>query len=156
MAASKDTRGVTRDALLAASPDERRGLLESSIQREVARVLQIDPARLDVQRPLSTVGLDSLTGLELKNRLEGELHVTLPMVSLMQDPSISQLATRLLGLLADAPASPSRTRPAGAQPPTPGADGGRPTEELLSTVDRLSDEEVDVMLRQMLRDEDGR
>src|SRR5207244_8964479 len=54
------------DALRAIKQEERQALLESYLQKQVARVLRIAPSRLDWQQPLSTLGLDSLMVIELQ------------------------------------------------------------------------------------------
>jgi NADPH:quinone reductase-like Zn-dependent oxidoreductase/aryl carrier-like protein len=93
---------LIRDSLRAAAPGERQQLLEAYLQQEVARSLRLDPSQIDIQQSLDAAGLDSLMGLELKNRIATDLGVDLPMATLMQDPTISQLATQLLPLLTDA------------------------------------------------------
>ena len=61
-------------------------------------------AQFDAKKPLNRVGLDSLMGLELKNRIETDLGVSLPMAGLIEGPSISRVAAQLLPLLDGAPA----------------------------------------------------
>ena len=63
-----------------------------------------DPARLSLDQPLDTTGLDSLMAMELKNSLESRLEIELPISSLLLGPTISGLATQILEHL-DAPAS---------------------------------------------------
>jgi len=152
---SRERGRLTREALLAVEPGERQKLLESYLQQEVARSLRLDPSQLDLQQSLDTVGLDSLMGLELKNRIESDLGVALPIATLMQDPSISQLATRLLALLTE-PSSPSslaQTREADALHPIARDVSQEEAEQLLARVDQLSDKEVDSLLREMLDEE---
>src|SRR5207248_8853050 len=79
----------------AAAPDERRRLLDGLLRDQVARVLGASPDRLDGDRPLLQLGLDSLLAVELRNWIEGELEVNLPIVELMRSPSVSRL-TELL------------------------------------------------------------
>ena len=66
-------------------------------------MLELDPDALPLDQPLNTVGLDSLMALELKNRVEVGIAITLPIVSLIQGPSISQLAAEIVKRI-DAPA----------------------------------------------------
>jgi acyl carrier protein len=58
--------------------------LEDFIQRNAARILGMDAARLDLDQPLDTVGLDSLMAIELKNSLESKLGINLSIASLLQ------------------------------------------------------------------------
>jgi acyl carrier protein len=87
---------LSRESLLAAEPPARSSLLESFVRGQVEAVMGIPSNTLDVQRPLSDMGLDSLMAIELKNRLESSLKVMLPMVQLLQGPSIRTLAALLL------------------------------------------------------------
>src|SRR5262249_53651820 len=59
--------GLTRAAILGAPAQERQALLETPFRGELARVLHLDPDAIDPLQPVSTLGLDSLTTLELKN-----------------------------------------------------------------------------------------
>jgi acyl carrier protein len=88
--------GVALVNLLAAPPEERHEMLERFVQAELAKVLELEPGDLPLDQPLNTVGLDSLMALELKNRVEVSLSITLPIVSLIQGPTITQLAEDLL------------------------------------------------------------
>jgi len=106
----------------------------------VARVLGTAATKLDVDRPLSDLGLDSLMSVELKNRVEGDVALSLPMSELMQSPTINSLSTAVLNQLttsASTPSVPSPTR--------------RETAELLlERVEQLSEKEVDVLLHAMV------
>jgi acyl carrier protein len=154
-----DKRRRIRDSLLTAQPEERQGILEAYIQKEVARVLQLDPSRLDVKRPLNTVGLDSLMSIELKTRIETGLGVVLPMINLLQGPSITHLATQLLGVLEEHPGHSSggaQDRKADVQLPPTRDVNREEAKQLLVRLDRLSDDEVNSLLGEMLAGEDAR
>lgn len=97
MAAEKAV--LTREALLAASPEERPRLLESFLRDQAARVLGFAPSRLDVRQSLNNQGLDSLMAVELRNRMEAALGLNVPVVMFLQGPSVQQLAGRLAGEL---------------------------------------------------------
>jgi len=72
-----DDGGLTRDILVAAPAGERQRLLETFLRERVAHALQLPAARLDVHRPLNTVGVDSLMAVELKHRIETNLRLAL-------------------------------------------------------------------------------
>jgi acyl carrier protein len=86
-------------AVLAAPAAERHRLLEDHLRHRVAGVLRMPPTQLDVNRPLSTLGIDSLMAVELKNKVESELQVSVPLVQVVQGPTVAELATLLLGLM---------------------------------------------------------
>jgi myxalamid-type polyketide synthase MxaE and MxaD len=135
-----------RDALLAAEPAERRPLLQSYLNEQVARVLGLSPSKLDVQQPLSHLGLDSLMAVELKNRIAVDLNVNVPVVKFLQGFSVDQAVTQVLDQLAAEAANPTTPlAPAVAQ-----AGEQRNAERLLANLDQLSDEKVDSLLTDML------
>jgi NADPH:quinone reductase-like Zn-dependent oxidoreductase/thioesterase domain-containing protein/acyl carrier protein len=98
-----------RDQLLAADDTARQSMVCDYIRTELARIIGIEPANLEIDQPLSTFGLDSLLALELKNNLEARLDFTLPMAKLMEGPSIVSLAEETVRLVAGA--APASTSP---------------------------------------------
>jgi myxalamid-type polyketide synthase MxaE and MxaD len=138
-----------RDALLAAEPAECRQLLQSYLSEQVARVLGLSPSKLDIQQPLSNLGLDSLMAVELKNRIAVDLKVNVPVVKFLQGFSVDQAVTQVLDQLAAEAANPTTPlAPAVAQPGEQ-----RNAERLLANLDQLSDEKVDSLLTDMLTEE---
>ena len=79
--------------------EERQQLVESYLSEKVASVLRLPASGMDVQQPLTTLGLDSLMAIELKNKIELELSVHIPIVTFLRGPSIRQFATQLLSQL---------------------------------------------------------
>jgi NAD(P)-dependent dehydrogenase (short-subunit alcohol dehydrogenase family)/aryl carrier-like protein len=155
-----------RDAIQAAAPDDRRGMLDALLRQKVARVLGTAPERLDGERPLLELGLDSLMAVELRNWIEGEIQVNLPIVELMRSPSLSRLAELLADQLTvapvDAPLPSAAPGPVAvgndgaipAQPPVEIAPVARvleaAPEELLGRVGELSGDQVDALLTALL------
>jgi acyl carrier protein len=129
--------GLAGALALAEGPAERQRLVETYLQREVARVLGLAVSKLDVNQPLSTLGIDSLMAVELKNRIESELQVSVPLIRVIQGPSVAELAALLLSLLAG-------VDPALDAPPKPPAEGqGKGDSLLLSLLSLREDERVD-------------
>jgi NADPH:quinone reductase-like Zn-dependent oxidoreductase/acyl carrier protein len=134
-------RGV-RASLLAAEPGRpRRTLLESFIQEQVGQVLRLPPARVDLHKPLRTLGMDSLMTIEFRNRLETSLGLTLSATLVWNYPTVAELTPFLAekaGIPLDAaePAIPD-------QAPTSDAAA---SEAVSSELEQLSDEEVSVLL----------
>ena len=67
------------------------GLIDH-IRQRVAHVLKLPPEKIEADRPLLSMGLDSLTALELKARIEADLGASLSISRLVQGASISELA----------------------------------------------------------------
>ncbi len=137
--------GEKRSAILDAAPAERAQLIQSYVTEQVARVLGLSPSQLDIQQPLTNLGLDSLMAVELKNRISADLGVNVPMVKFLQGFSVAQAATQLLDQLTAEAASPSETGPFARARDTTAVD-----KDLLTNIDKLSDEQVNSMLADML------
>jgi hypothetical protein len=103
---------------------------------------------LDIDQPLNNLGIDSLMAIELKNRIEGDLGVTVPMVKFLEGPSVRDLAgyvsTRfsVRGLQSNAGDGLGEA---------PASDAGG----LLDRLDDLSDDQVDALLAEMTAAEKG-
>jgi acyl transferase domain-containing protein/acyl carrier protein len=149
-----EKRGLTSAAFLAAEPGERHQLLQSYLSEQVARVLGLSASKLDLQQPLSNLGLDSLMAVELRNRIAVDLGVKVPVVKFLQGFSVDEAVTQVLDQLtaegsnASAPLAPAVTQQ------KEHIDKGN-AEQLLANLDQLSDEKVDSLLADMLADEKG-
>jgi acyl transferase domain-containing protein len=98
---------LTREGLHAAIGSERPHLLRTYLHAEAAHVLGMTPPRLDVSAPLSSLGFDSLMAVQLKNRIENDLRLMVPMIEFLQGPSVEQLAQSLLQRMEEMPATPA-------------------------------------------------
>jgi phthiocerol/phenolphthiocerol synthesis type-I polyketide synthase C len=86
--------GRIRAELDATEPAERPARLASVIATEIQGVRR-STEPLDYDRPMESLGLDSLMALELRNRLETTLGITLPAALVWAYPTISALAGAL-------------------------------------------------------------
>ncbi|AGC45620.1 polyketide synthase [Myxococcus stipitatus DSM 14675] len=89
-------KGDVRDRLVAAEPGRRRALLEAYLREQVGRILKQDAARVELDQPFGVLGMDSLTGLELRNRLESGLKLTLSATLIYAYPTVAALTAHLL------------------------------------------------------------
>ncbi|MHC5907763.1 acyl carrier protein [Streptomyces sp. S6] len=84
------------DVLPTARPDARAGIIEQHICRALAEFLGVPPGhRFSADRPLCHQGVDPVTALLLKRRLEQALGVTPHRVELLPGDSARTLAERL-------------------------------------------------------------
>ena len=83
-------------------PEERQQLLESYLCEEVSGLLELSKSKLDPNKYLNKLGLDSLMALDLKHRLKSDLQVDISIVDFIQDTSIAQLARKLLNQITEA------------------------------------------------------
>ncbi len=85
-----------RNFLRGGSPEERRHALVERVREQAQRVLRLDSRKFDAEQPLIELGLDSLMAIELKNHIESQLGVRLPVVKILEGASARQLAERLM------------------------------------------------------------
>ena len=78
------------------STRQRHACLETYLQEVLGRVLKLATAKIDRERPLGSMGLDSLMGLEFVRRLSGALEVAIPATVVFNYPTIRLLAGHLL------------------------------------------------------------
>ena len=95
---------LTRAILLNAPVPERLTLLTQYLQRTAERALQLSSYPVELDQPLSSLGLDSLTGFDLKNQLESRFGVQISISDLFAGATLSQLATQISQQLTSAPA----------------------------------------------------
>jgi phthiocerol/phenolphthiocerol synthesis type-I polyketide synthase C len=83
--------------LLAELPDdELLVVIGDMLRSEIGEILRIPPEKIDANRSLFDMGLDSLMGVELAVALDARFGIRLPVLALSQTPTISRLAERLL------------------------------------------------------------
>ncbi|MBI2378843.1 MAG: thioester reductase domain-containing protein [Deltaproteobacteria bacterium] len=85
--------------LLAQAPGEELARVESFLRDQVGAVLRAPSAKLDRERPLTELGLDSLMAVELMNRVESQVGVSLPTGKFLGGASILRMSQVLLELL---------------------------------------------------------
>lgn len=96
-ARSDDSRVPPIDELRRAAPDARASLLEPIVLGAFARITRLSPQQVDRLTPFLAYGFDSLMGLELRNRLQSMLGITLSMADILTHARVDALA----GLLAE-------------------------------------------------------
>jgi 3-oxoacyl-[acyl-carrier-protein] synthase III/acyl carrier protein len=93
------TNSLSREQLLAAKPGERQQMLETYLLKCLASSLQLSLNQLNSQQSLATF-LDSLMAIVLRNRIETDLQVQVPMEKFFGESTVTQLAELLLNQLA--------------------------------------------------------
>jgi hypothetical protein len=131
------------EALRAAEAGQRRSLLAGHVREQFAQVMRLDHAALDPLVPFGSLGLDSLMGLEIRNRLERSLGLMLSAALVWTYPTL----TALTAFLAEALDLPAGTGAA----PSPVEVQPRPElTEARAALAELSEEEAERMLLQEL------
>ncbi|MEU9797186.1 type I polyketide synthase, partial [Streptomyces sparsogenes] len=107
------TAGELARQLAGRNADERRHALLNAVRAETAAILGHDsPRTIEATRPFKELGFDSLTGTQLRNRLNAITGLRLPATLVFDHPNPQELArwldTQLTGGHAPAPATASR------------------------------------------------
>jgi myxalamid-type polyketide synthase MxaE and MxaD len=122
-----------RQALAERPRAEWPAALEEVARATLAGILKLAAHRIDRERPLATLGLDSLMTLELRRRLEAALGIGLPATLVWNHPTVRDLGVYLAGRMAEA---------AGVD-----AGAGTPADRpAAGDVDRLTSDEVSAAL----------
>ncbi|TDP93018.1 beta-ketoacyl synthase N-terminal-like domain-containing protein [Labedaea rhizosphaerae] len=87
----------------APAPVEGRDYREL-VRKAAADLLGMPVAQVDNQRTFAQLGMDSLTGVDLHERLEAELEAELPQTAVLNHPSVARLADFLATHLGGEPA----------------------------------------------------
>ncbi len=94
---------LSREALMATEAGEQAALLLAFLVDRVARLAKVPRAGIDTETPLTGLGLDSLTSVQLKNDIEERLGVMVPLEVMLDGASLQQLSCFLLNALEGAP-----------------------------------------------------
>ena len=147
--------GLTANALLEADPDNHQSLLEAYLAQKVAKVLMLRPDEIDLRLPITMLGFDSLMAVTVRNQIEKDLDIALPVVKLIEGNSVSALATLLGGKFHAHFRDGAFDRKAGFNGTEEGmpeiTDSMDPEEALalLETINELSDDQVNALLKKI-------
>jgi acyl transferase domain-containing protein/acyl carrier protein len=130
-------------------PADHQEVLGGYLQRQVMKIFKLERAgAVDLLQPLNELGLDSLMAVELKNRIEADIQINIPVTHFLEGSNISQLTGLLVSKLAEAnvlqPVEPDQielNKPMVSQ---------ENAERLLATLDQLSDDQVNLLLSNLL------
>ncbi|KYF94033.1 hypothetical protein BE20_07670 [Sorangium cellulosum] len=84
------------EQLASAEPSARAGLLQDVVRVQVSHVLRLPEDKIEVDAPLSSMGMDSLMSLELRNRIEAALGVAAPAALGWTYPTVAAITRWLL------------------------------------------------------------
>ena len=82
-------------------PDEARHAVAEALASELAAILQLPAAQVNLHLPLAQFGMDSLMAVELRTAVEARFGVSLPLFSLSEGLTLSALAARLVDPILD-------------------------------------------------------
>ena len=92
---SLTTNSIKADALIkqvASLPiSEQKQAITTSIKKDLATILGMDETFLKVDQALSSLGIDSILAVELKNKLDSQWNMSLPVFELTSGKSVGDL-----------------------------------------------------------------
>ncbi len=91
--------GALLAAVVGAEPATRPPLVTAYLRHQISGAVGIPVTEVGVEEPFMALGLDSLRLLELKQRLETELGVAVPLEGFLDHPTIAALGAAVLGAL---------------------------------------------------------
>jgi acyl transferase domain-containing protein/acyl-CoA synthetase (AMP-forming)/AMP-acid ligase II/acyl carrier protein len=151
------------DALQNTAPQQRRQLLETYLRDLTATKLGLSPSSLNIETPLSQLGVDSLITLELRIQIEHDLGIVVPVARLMDGPTVAGVSGWLTEQLAETNSAGTDSTPTAAATQAPrhiipvqAFDTDASNElDLLTHVPDLSDDTVDELLRKVIAGKEG-
>jgi acyl-CoA synthetase (AMP-forming)/AMP-acid ligase II len=98
---------ISVEQVLSAAPELRAGLLEGYLRDQIAAFCGLDG--LGPDQPLLAAGLDSLAILQLRQQVEADLAVSLPLGAMLAGATVAELAGQLSTQLTALPGEPAAT-----------------------------------------------
>jgi acyl carrier protein len=150
--------------LLAQPAAARRAPLLDYLQQRIGEALRVPAAQIDPQQPLNSMGIDSLTAVEIKNRIESDLKVIVPVVKFLDGFAASDFADLILDELTKSPApavapppapppapAVARTAPSKPRPTTSASTAAASASGLDSVVEHMAIDQIDNLLAQLMK-----
>lgn len=152
-------RLASADEIRQASPEQRNQMIGDALRLKAGLLLGIDNATLPRDRPLLELGLDSLMAVEMRNWVESQIEISLPISALMRNATLDNLAESVCEII-NAGNELSKQSSAAVAPNDESDHGtipmlGENVDELLRQLPEMADQEVDRLLSQLLRQQGG-
>ncbi len=179
--AASELSGQTASAarLRQCAAGQRHTLISGMLRSKISSLLGMSTDQVREDRALLEMGLDSLMAVELRNWIEGQLEINLPISALMRSHSLGELIASIgsmMGQGSNEPAASDASLPTDVQPiPQPAAStpeaamaGSKTASEpaslnpiqpidseraahLLEKLDQIPDDQVSQLLMQVLK-----
>lgn len=122
-------------------PAEQVKVFHEYTRQQINAILGLESANsFPPDRALIDIGMDSLMAVELKNKIESDLHINIPVSYLLENTSVGDLANKLY----------SEYGGNGRKNANEDDLDSEKAKALLSNLDQLSDDEVDALVNNLL------
>jgi mycoketide-CoA synthase len=146
-AASAGKDGSLAGKLAGLPAQERIALLTTLVRAHAATVLgHADAEAIGRDRPFKDLGIDSLTAVELRNRLSSETGVRLATTVVFQYPSAAELAGYLATLLEPAPGSGDGEASGTPAAPAAPAVTAAPAETVAASPEQIDEMDIEALV----------
>ncbi|MDX1414350.1 MAG: beta-ketoacyl synthase N-terminal-like domain-containing protein, partial [Candidatus Promineifilaceae bacterium] len=96
-APDKKRRSATLEKVLNAPPEEKESILARRLQKLMARLLGLPRQEaLDIAQPFTQLGLDSLMAMQMRNRVQADLGVDVPVARIIEGLSVATMTPLVL------------------------------------------------------------
>ncbi|AJX33431.1 type I polyketide synthase [Burkholderia oklahomensis] len=96
-----------RAQVAALSRDEAVGVVEDNLRAQIACILHLSTERIELDKSVLEMGMDSLMGMELGMAVEETFEVKLSVMSIADGATVHSLAGRIVDMISGAAAGPS-------------------------------------------------
>ncbi|WP_198299656.1 non-ribosomal peptide synthetase [Tumebacillus avium] len=87
---------LSREELLGLTEDEAQAALTAYLSTKAAEALRCGAQEIDVEQPLTALGMDSIAAVELQHAVEEEFGVELALVELLEGLTVAGLSAEVL------------------------------------------------------------
>jgi len=87
--------GLRERLLGLGSVRQRRAALETFLTEQLAQIVKLPASRIDIQRPVGALGMDSLMSLEFVRRVASATSIRLPATAVFNYPTIQLLSSEM-------------------------------------------------------------
>jgi len=119
---------------------ERRPRITKLVSNKLSKLLGLQVDQMTSERSLLELGLDSLMAVELRNWIESQFQISMPISELMQGASVQEVAAMTSAQLGSD--NGTLTNESMSKDP-------RSAQQLLEEVDSMDEAELDRLLREM-------
>ena len=134
------------EEIRAADAAKRTEMISLILRSKAGTLLGIDCNKIECSRPLLELGLDSLMAVEMRNWIESQIEINLPISALMRSAGLDQLTESVCQIVQGGAGVVDTAEPAEDTISSQEAD------TLLDELPELSDDKVSELLAQMLKD----